>query len=421
MNFSQKIAFGLTHRSHTNWYPKSHLGLGLTLLSSLGLAAIATPASALTFTKLLELGQKVPGNDQPVTAIVEPTIGLDGQVAVKLTTQTVTTPTAKKAFSGIYAIPKGSSLKLLEGGVGLVRENGIPIIPTEMFSVVEFSEPNISSGKIAYSRLIASYDATGKPIARSSTIRVGNPGNVRTALTLPSTIGFGAFTIGPSQAFVNGKFYFLSAPSVVPSGSRFPLLSLNVVDTQAASPSITILNDNNPRYNGSVHASANTIILGKFGGTSGGTSIYESAGDANFKQITGCQVASVSHESIAFRCGDGALKVRFGRQGQIFTLPLGDNVYQRASLSNRSVLYVRNTPKPPSDPNGNTVPPDDLRLYLSTNGQPPMTLLKTGDQLSGKIVASMSLNFNGRTLAGNFAVCVVQFTDKAQALYRIDL
>jgi hypothetical protein len=41
--------------------------------------------------------------------------------------------------------------------------------------------------------------------------------------------------------------------------------------------------------------------------------------------------------------------------------------------------------------------------------------------LSGKIVASMSLNFNGRTLAGNFAVCVVQFTDKAQALYRIDL
>jgi hypothetical protein len=387
----------------------------LGLLSSLGLAAIATPASALTFTKLLEVGQKVPGTDQPVTEILEPTIGLDGQVAVLLRTQTVTTPTVKQAFSGIYAIRRGSSLQLLEGGVGLVDQ-----LPTGMFSSVGLTEPNISSGKIAYGRVISSYDATGKQISRLDTIRVGTPGSVRTALTLPSTIGFGSFTIGPAQAFVNGKFYFLSRP-FVGGGTRFPLLSLNVVDTQAASPSITILNDNNPAYNGSVHASANTITLEKFGGSSGGTSIYESTGDANFKQITGCQVASVSHESIAFGCGDGSLKVRFGRQGQIFTLPLGDNVYQRASLSNRSVLYVRNTPKPPSDPNGNTVPPDDLRLYLSTNGQTPITLLKTGDQLSGKTVASMRLNFNGRTLAGNFAVCVVTFLDKSQVLYRIDL
>jgi hypothetical protein len=388
----------------------------LALLSSLSLVAIATPASALTFTKLVEVGQKVPGNDLPVTAIVEPTIGLDGQVAVKLTTQTVTTPTAQKAFSGIYAIPKGGSLKLLEGGVELVDQ-----LPTGIFSAINLTEPYISGGKIAYGRSIVSYDATGKQTSQSDTIRVGTPGNVKTTLTLPSTITFRTTSVSNSRAFVNGKFYFLSAASVRPTGGRFPLLNLNVVDTQAASPSITILDDNSNRYNIGVHASANTIALEKIG--SSRVITYESSGDANFKPIFDCPTASVSHESIVFLCNDGSRHVRFGRQGKIFPLPLSDSAAgikitplvanSAASISNRSVLYLQDT----RDSNGNGA----LRLYLSTNGQTPITLLKTGDRLSGKTVDSMGLNFTGRTLAGNFAVCVVQFTDNSQALYRIDL
>jgi hypothetical protein len=125
-------------RSRCQITAKIATGLSLSLLLSLGFTLTAAPASARQFTKLLEVGKKVPGSDRPVTRIIDPTIGLDGQVAVKLEMLVVQTATSITTFSGIYAIPKGRSVQFLEGGLITGAEG------------VVFLSPSISGGKIAY-------------------------------------------------------------------------------------------------------------------------------------------------------------------------------------------------------------------------------------------------------------------------------
>jgi hypothetical protein len=397
-----------------------------SLTMGLSLALVAPSASALTFTKLLELGQKVPGNDQPVTDIYEPTIGLDGQIAVRLETQAVPITNGKKTFRGIYTIAKGGSLKFVEGGNTIVTEEGGIVA---LVDVDEFTAPSISNGKIAYLRYVAAFNGGQAIKPNSTTLRVGPPGNVKTVLTLPPAI------IGSPQnpyslstlAYVNGKAYFLTQPSAPPDFFNFPI-TLNVVDTQVASPRLQTLNQNN--FNTSVTASANTILLTQYTGSS--LLFFESTGDANFKPITSLTSncagnestgISTSHESIAAICGGSVLKVRFGRQGSFLTVPDPDGVVRptrlgHPSLSDRSVLYTRYIAG---------VAPENNELYLSKNGQKPITLLKgggrgrQGQQLDGKIVGLVKLSANGRTLAGNFAVCTVYFTDGSTVLYRIDL
>lgn len=385
----------------------------LTVGLSLGL--IAPSASALTFTKLLEVGQKVPGSDQPVTDIIEPTIGLDGQVTVLLKTQSVlvrppvaTLPTVRTTFNGIYRIAKGGAAQLLEGGNIVLRvQNGV--VSGE---ATEFTGPSISAGKIAYLR--RTYDAK----TTSTALRVGTIGNVKTVLTLPPNVNAGDYYSydRPSLAIVNGKVYFLSFP--VDPNSTLPN-SLNLVDTQVASPQLQTLRTG---IDGTPVVSANTLLVAN--NTASSTEYFESTGDANFKPVSGlsnCGGTSVSHESIAAICG-AVLKVRFGRQGAFFTVPDPYDVRFRRlanpSISDRSVLYTQY----PS-----TRVPVDTGLYLSKNGQAPIRLLRAGningfgELLDGKKVGAAQLNKNGRSLAGNFAVCVVLFEGGSTALYRIDL
>jgi hypothetical protein len=130
----------------------------IIFLLGLGVALTSTPASAQQFTKLLEVGQKVPGNPQPVTAIVEPTIGLDGQVAVLLKTDTVLQGTTQTAFQGIYSLPKTGGIRLLEGGADTVTGFGTP---SNARKAEVFSAPSISGGAIAYLRLTRSSQRSG--------------------------------------------------------------------------------------------------------------------------------------------------------------------------------------------------------------------------------------------------------------------
>lgn len=93
---------------------RSALTVGLSL--AIGFAATATPAYALKFTKLIQYGQTVPGNSQPVAGISGVTIGLDGQVAVSLSHARVDIPAGGYTeFRGIYSISKNGTIRLVAG------------------------------------------------------------------------------------------------------------------------------------------------------------------------------------------------------------------------------------------------------------------------------------------------------------------
>jgi hypothetical protein len=389
-------------------------GLGLSLLLGLGFALSAAPASARQFTKLVEIGQKVPGSDRPVTTISSPVIGLDGQVAVQLATEVLQTPTSTTVFRGIYAIPKGRSLQLLEGGS----------ITTEGATLkgVDFLGPSISGGKIAYIRRTKSL-GSNPPVPDVSTLRLGSAGNVRSILNLPPEIT-GIDSNSRQLAYVNGKVYFIGVSRILPSVGGFPIRVLGAIDTQSVNPSFNILNQD--VKNQTVAASANTLVLTQAPPRRPNeVTHFESTGDGNFQEITGfagCRDLSTSHESLAAICTsritpqNPAVQLRFGRQGVPIQVPT-PNVSSAPSLvspslSNRSVLYLRLR--------FSGAPDDRTRLYLSQNGQAPITLLKDGDQLDGKTVSTIGLGESGRTLAGNSAVFTVGFQDNSTALYRVD-
>jgi hypothetical protein len=387
-------------------------GLCLSLLLGLGFTLTAAPASARQFTKLLEVGQKVPGSDRPIASIGSPVIGLDGQVAVQLEMLVAQTPTSITIFHGIYAIPKGRSVQFLEGGLITGAEG------------VDFLGPSISSGKIAYIRRTKFPGANGA-LSGPSTLRLGTPGNVRTILDLPPEAS--AIDSNSRQlAYVNGKVYFIGTPLISPNPGGFPIRILGTIDTQAAHPSFNILSQDVNHQ--SVAASANTIVLTQAPPRRPNqTTHFESTGDGNFQEIVGfagCRDLSTSHESLAASCGSNinsntkpVVKLRFGRQGVPFDVPTpnvtgNEPSLVTPSLSNRSVLYVRQR--------FSSVPDDRTRLYLSQNGQAPITLLKEGDRLNGKTVSTIRLGESGRTLAGNSAVFTVSFQDNSVALYRVD-
>jgi hypothetical protein len=406
-------------RSRYQITPKIATGLGLSLLFGLGFTLTAAPASARHFTKLLEVGKKVPGSNRPIASIIDPTIGLDGQVAVQLTMQPVETSTLITTFSGIYAIPKGRSVRLLEGG----SKKAVINISTEG---ITFVGPSISSGQIAYMRVTESRAANGVT-SDFVTLRVGTPGNVRTILNLPPDIT-GILSNSRRLAYVNGKVYFVgkSRSLTITGFPAYPVFLLGVIDTQSAHPSFDILNQD--FKNQAVAASANTIVLTQaFPRRPEEETHFESTGDSNFQEIVGfpgCRNFSTSHESLAASCVGNpngstkpAVKLRFGRQGVPFGVPT-PNVIGNApslvnpSLSNRSVLYLRKRLS--------TAPDDQTRLYLSQYGQAPITLLKEGDKLNGKKVSTIGLGESGRTLAGNSAVFTASFQDSSVALYRVD-
>jgi hypothetical protein len=393
----------------------------ISLLVAMGVALTATSASARQFTKLLEVGQKVPGSDQPVAAIVEPTIGLDGQVAVLLKTNPTTQGTTLTAFQGIYSWPKNGTIRFLEGGAETTTGLGTP---TSTKTAQVFSAPSISGGAIAYLRMSQTSQGSGAT-PRSTSLRVGTPGNIKTVLNFqlsltPPQPG------KPNLAFVNGKAYFLD--DLLSANGTVQMGVLGLIETQSATPSLKILNQD--AKNRGLAVSSNAIVLAKTDSPTGVkiASFWDSSGDSNFKQIliprfsnVFCSGFSASQENVAICDGTNprAINVRFGRQSQVFSLPIGSPttnplVFENPSISGRSVLYVR-TEQIDRAAIGNA------RLELSQNGQAPITVLKAGDTLDGKVVRSVGLSQNGRSLAGNAAVISVYFSRGEQILYRVDL
>jgi hypothetical protein len=398
----------------------SHSQITLSLIAACVLLATPTAAQAKQFTKLLQLGQLVPGSNQPVTDIVEPTIGLDGQVAVLLKTKSVRTgpgPFLDTTFKGIYAVPRNGQIRLVEGGV--------TVVSFRSGNRLEFSAPSISEGKIAYLAMAQTITAAAYSEPRSTKLRVGTPGAVKTILSLTLFGREAALSGNPNLAFVNGQAYFLD--DILPAGaepnnpdSRVRVLGL--VNTLSPTPSLVKLRSNPDQQ--TIRASAKSLLVSTRSG------LLESSGDANFRPVelppsrSISPSFSVSRDNIVVTDSfNPAVFVRFGKQGEFSFLPAVPNGNVRRvsnpSISDRNVIYRGIGPLALKPMSTEFVTTTD-NIYLSKNAQTPISLIGKNDTLDGKTVSQVLLADNGRTIAGNSAVFTASFTDGTVALYRVD-
>jgi hypothetical protein len=420
---------------------RSALTVGLSL--AIGLAATATPAYALKFTKLIQYGQTVPGNSQPVAGISGVTIGLDGQVAVSLSHARVDIPAGGYTeFRGIYSISKNGTIRLVAGDT-FVDD---PFYINDKY--VGFSEPSISQGKIAY---IAS--TGGSKIPSKTTLYVGQPGQVKPILDFAPLTKLPPYPNGvfTNLSFVNGKAYVL-----VPTADKPGLVGL--VDTEAAKPILKVLNVN--QFNASVSANSQQVLTTTLTEirnqvfppdySSYTCTVSQSLGGGSFKLLATarqCGAAVSAGNAVYYTVNtdnnqppkyyhEPKINVRFGQNGQFTPILLPNDplkIYPNTiqisgvSISQQSVIFVASV--------GPFDTPRYLKshvdtLYLSQNGQAPKAIIAAGQTLDGKTVSFLGIGSSRRrpgdvgsthALAGNSAVFTVTFSDNTTALYRVDL
>jgi hypothetical protein len=370
--------------------------LSLSLWLLLGLNP--RPAHAKQFTKLVQVGQTVAGSADPVSEIVEPAIGFDGQVAVLL---------RSSGFEAIYRIPKNQPIQFVDG---IIRDGG------GGFSRLRggFSAPSISQGQIAYlafGQISTRYSESGTVDLRVATAGVVK--SIQVWGTAPGTITSG----NPDLAFVNGRAYFLDN---LGGTTR----ALNFVDTRSANPTLKLLsNDPNNRE---IRASSQLLIKSSGTSTNVINSLTQSFGDSNFQPLipvaANCGFSTSADNVVVCRgqtrsgVSQYNLPVRFGKAGQFQDIPLpavsrGFDI-NHPSISNRSVIFKASF----AAANAPTIE----RIYLSQDGKAPIALISTADTLDGKVVAELNLSRNGRTIADNAAVFTATFRDGTTALYRVD-
>jgi hypothetical protein len=411
----------------------STIALGITLL---GLSH-APVAEAKQFKRLVQTGQTIPGNTQPLTEIIQPTIGSNGQVAVILRTQTVTSPgnvafATKSTFQGIYTIGQTGQISLLQGNTSSIGYR------TSQSN--EFSAPTISQNQVGY--LSLNQTSGGPNIIgpkNFANFQVGTPGNL-TTLQARIILRNGLPISGESNAaFVNGNGYYRYQPYQGPNQVANDTDIFGVINGK---PQV-LLSGTDPVFegiplnradNGKLRASSGLIVLtrtrniGSIGDT---TDVYERPiAGGTFKKLNSFLGAScgisVSQDNIV-ACFDTTtsqlpseniltrsdITVRFGRQGTFtpLTVPGNNNSRQvsNPSISQKNVAFQVNDASAIAS------------IYFSQNGQTPQKVVTTGDKLDGKTVKSVQLSESGRAIIDKSIVFTATFTDGVTALYRVDL
>jgi hypothetical protein len=403
----------------------------MVLAISLLALSHGTPAEAKQFKKLLQVGQTIPGSNQPVTEMIQPTIGEGGLVAVVLRTKSVmNAPGAPnpstQTFQGVYAIPKNGAISLLQG------DKTISSIAGTTYN--EFSAPSISQGKVAYF-FINQPGVRNNPVTtRNTQLRVGTPGNVNT-IESRGFVSVAATSGQPNLAFVNGNAYYLEKVF----GGPNPVELFGVINGKPQ----TLLTGTDPVLEGKplglesgakISASAGLVLFTRtFGLPNAGdtTEIFERSNTGgSFKKIktfTGrsCGI-SASQENVV-SCLDRTrrqpalftLEVRFGRQGAFQNIAVPSNSVLRRifnpTINDKNVAFQTTD----QVSNQNTTPVETI--YRSQNAQAPEKVVATGDRLDGKTVKSVQLSETGRSLSGKAIVFTATSTDGVTALYRVDL
>ena len=390
--------------------------IALAIGSSL-LISFVQPASAKQFKKLVETGQIIPGNNQPLVEIRSPTIGRDGQAAVNLETKTVETVSQQSGidrslFNGLYSISRGGTISLIDQGVSVIIGRG------RTFN--GFSAPSISQGKIAY----VAFSSTGTSglVTNISTLKVGTPGDVKQFSAI--TPIFYTQTV-PKVSFANGTAYTIEIGENL---SRLPigLERVGLVDTNSPSPAFNVLSvsgDNNDIRSGS----QSLILLSKTREFSNPVyKLFERPNGGQFVQLNpqgknpGSCGFAVSSESVVSCSNDNnqyVLSGRFGKQSNFVNLPLPNSTALKSvsdiSISNQKIIFKATEQT--------ATGPIVQRIYLSNKTQAPQALISSGEKLGGKTITELTLNENGRTISDKYIVFVATFSDNSKALYRIDL
>jgi hypothetical protein len=403
---------------------KQMLPLFVGGLSVLGLIA-APAAEAKQFKKLVQVGQTIPGDTQPLAAIIQPTIGSNGQVAVILRTQTPENVGAStRTFQGVYTINNTGQVSFLQGDTS--------IRTLRFIKYGEFSAPTISQNKVGYLSLNGTATSTGSN-NNLADFQVGTAGNL-TTLQAKLNIRSGSLISGESNAaLVNGNGYYRERLFQEPTAKIFGVIN--------GKPQV-LLNGDDPVFegiplsdadNGKLRASSGLIVLtrtrniGSLGDT---TDVYERPiAGGTFKKLnsflgTSCGI-SVSLDNIV-ACFDtttskpptensGAptsIAVRLSRQGAFtpIAVPGSDSrQVSNPSISQKNVAFQVNDTSAIAS------------IYFSQNGQTPQKVVTTGDKLDGKTVKSVQLSESGRAIIDKSIVFTATFTDGVTALYRVDL
>ena len=378
------------------------------------LISFGQPASALQFKKLIETGQTIPGNNQPLTVIESPTIGRDGQAAVYLKTKSVTVNGSDffstTQFVGIYSIGQSGNISLLD--------QGATVSSARTATVNTFTAPSISQGKIAYLTYSLTSDR-GSESTPISILKVGTPGDVKQYGNIIS----GYYVRGiPNVSFTNGMVYgletslILSRPPI--DGGRVKLLNIN-----SPTPAFTTLStsvDNTAIRSGSQSVVLLSVDPNKV------HKLFERPNNGPFVQLNpqgqnpgscGFAVSSENVVSCSVAGSQYVLSVRFGKASNFVSLPLPNAATLKSvsdpSISNNKIIFKTTE----QDPNGSIVE----KIYLSNKNQAPQLIVSSGQVIDGKTITGLKLNTYGRTIADNYVVFIGTFSDSSQALYRIDL
>ena len=388
------------------------LAIGSTLLTS-----FVQPASAKQFKKLVETGQIIPGNDRPIVSIESPTIGRDGQAAVNLRTEPIRT--ANQAgnkttqFNGIYSISRGGNISLLDKGMlTQIDRSGI---------LNGFTAPSISQGKIAYFAFTSEIRATD--VTTVSTLKVGTPGNVKQYPAITPSLY--KIRTAPHISFVNGTVYTLEDGFTL-SGSPTGLERVGLIDTNSPSPAFVVLSVN--INNSSIRsASQSLVLLSKTQEVGNPTfKLLERPNGGQFVQLNplgknpGSCGFAVSFENVVSCSSEGngyILSARFGKTSNFVNLPLPSATTLK-SVSDLSISNEKTIFKATEQTAAGAIVE---RIYLSNKTQVPQAVISSGETLDGKTITGLSLNENGRTIAGNYVVFIATFSDTSKALYRVDL
>ena len=393
----------------------------LTIALAIGSALLTSsvqPASAKQFKKLVETGQIIPGNDRPLARIESPTIGRDGQVAVRLETESINTSgiAGNKSvyFIGLYSIGRGGNISLLDKGLFTRIDRSA--------TIDSFTAPSISQGKIAYFAYrteIRSTDATTVSI-----LKVGTPGNVKQYPAITSSL-YSPIRSAPQISFVNGTVYTLETGFTL-SGLPTGLERVGLVDTNSPSPTFKVLSvsgDNRAIRS----ASQSLVLLSKTPEFSNPTfKLLERPNGGQFVQLNplgknpGSCGFSVSFENVVSCSSEGnnyVLSARFGKKSNFVNLPLPNATTLKSvsdlSISNEKIIFKATE---------QTVAGAIVeRIYLNNKTQAPQAVISSGETLGGKTITGLSLNENGRTIADNYVVFIATFSDNSKALYRVDL
>ena len=398
--------------------------LSLSLVSSLGSAA-----NAGTFTRVLQTGQAVPGNTQPVSGIRSIAIDNQQNIVAIVKTKTIRVPIPFASFGA----ERDSTFQ------GLYLFNSA-LVPTLVDSADDYASTSltqsvtlnasINAGSVMLiSSKFARMTRGGYTDMGPDEVKVGTPGAFNLFLTA-SRFNWPTIIQPNTLALSNGQAFLLGEPNpnttVNPQKGLLKITAPNQL-TEAIAATSPVFGSEPfiPKTLGQiVRASGNNVLLvtqntkryrvfSKFG-TSAPKKIYDgttstfgpssSCGAA----ISGSNIVVCSKEVKPTATGTNpySLRVKFGNAAPFQTIAFPNTTaIEQPSIAGKTVIFK-------------AVTETQDKLYVSTDAQAPVQLLATGDTLDGKVVSKLNLSEQGQAIASTTIVFLVTFTDGSIGLYQ---